>query len=502
MDALSLRPYQTDAITRLGTAWRQGYRAPVLVAPTGSGKTVIAAEIIRRCSEHGWRVLFVAPRQELISQAYDKLVAAGLRVNVVMAGDPRRDDFAKITLASVDTLHSRRLPTGEYQILDPDLIVVDEAHLFVTPIRAALLNHWPKARLLGLTATPARKDGRAMGLVFDKLIEVSTVADLTAGGFLTLGRYFSLGDPDLSRVRITAGDYNQKDLADVMGGTQIVGDVVATWLARAGNRRTVVFAVNVGHSVALANEFRAHGVAAEHVDANTPYAERSAIFDRFRSGETQVLTNCTLASYGFDLPELDCVVLARPTKSLVLYLQMLGRGLRPAPGKAHCLILDHAGVVRRFGFADEPRQWSLEGPVRDWRDDAPRSKGRDTPQQHGKLRDCPKCQAVFTGSQCPECGWFHRPKAVQIETLAGELVEIDEIRESDRERLKFFLQLRGEFDRRGKKPGAAAYSFREKFGDWPPREWNDLPAMQPGPEVQRWVKSRIIAYVKGRGRAA
>lgn len=462
----SLRPYQQDAIAGLGDAWRKGYRAPVLVAPTGSGKTVIAAEIIRRCAEHGWRVLFLAPRRELIDQAYEKMTAAGLAVNVIMAGDSRRDDFARVTVASVDTLHSRRTLDGEYRILDPDLIVVDECHLFVTHLRAALLSHWPKARLLGLTATPARKDGHALGLVFDHLIEVSTVADLTASGFLVPGRYFSIGDPDLSRVRVTAGDFNAKDLADVMGGPQIVGDVVSTWLARAGNRRTVVFAVNIGHSVALANEFKAHGVAAEHLDAHTPTNERKAIFHRFHAGETQVLTNCTLASYGFDLPELDCVVLARPTKSLVLYLQMLGRGLRPAPGKTHCMILDHAGVVRRFGFADEPRTWSLSGRVTDWRDDDQRNGGGA--HEPAKLRDCPKCQAIFSGSQCPSCGWFYRPKPMAVETLAGDLVEIDDVRETDRERMKFYLQLRGEFGRRRKKPGAAAYSFKEKFGDWPP----------------------------------
>jgi DNA repair protein RadD len=495
-----LRPYQTDAMARLGDAWRNGFRAPVLVAPTGSGKTVIAAEIIRRCADHGWRVLFLAPRRELIDQAYGKLTATGLAVNVVMAEDLRRDPFARITLASVDTLYSRRTPSGEYQILDPALIVVDECHLFVTALRATLLGHWPKARLLGLTATPARKDGRALGLIFDKLLEVSTVAELTADGFLVPGRYFSLGDPDLSRVRITAGDYNQKDLADVMGGPQIVGDVVGTWLARAGNRRTVVFAVNIGHSAALANEYKAHGVAAEHIDANTPTDERTSIFERFRSGETQVLTNCTLASYGFDLPELDCVVLARPTKSLVLYLQMLGRGLRPSPGKTHCTILDHAGVVRRFGFADELRTWSLNGRVTDWRDNVQRT-GRDTPRT-SKLRDCPVCQAIFTGGQCPACDWFHKPKGVQIETLDGELIEIDGIRETERERLKFYLQLRGEFEKRGKKPGAAVYSYREKFREWPPQAWNEYPVMVPGPEVTRWVKSRLIAFAKGRRRAA
>ena len=497
MTAPTLRPYQSLAVDRVESAWQRGRRAPLLVAPTGSGKTIIAVEIIRRAVDRGQRVMFLAPRRELIDQAYDKLTASGFWPNVVMAGDGRRSDFARVTIASVDTLHARRTPSGEYSILDPDLIVVDEAHLFVTPLRGGMLDHWPSARLVGLTATPARKDGRALGLIFDELIEVATVADLTEAGFLVPGRYFSLGDPDLSRVRITAGDYNAKDLAAAMNQPTLVGDVVATWLSRAGGRRTVVFATSISHSAALAGEFCSHGVAAEHVDANTPTDERRATFDRFRAGETQVLTNCTLASYGFDLPELDCVVFARPTKSLVLYLQMLGRGLRPAPGKHHCLILDHAGVVRRFGFADEPRPWSLEGRVTDWREDA---RDRDIPEA-ARLRDCPECKAVFSGSQCPECGWYRKPKGVHIETLAGELIEIDGVRDSDRDKLKFFLQLRGAFEIRGNKPGAAAYSFRDKFGDMPPRPWNDYPSMQPGPEVARWVKSRMREFANSMRRA-
>lgn len=496
----ALRPYQLDALPKIGDAWRRDHRAPLLCAPTGSGKTVLAAELIRRSVEHGWRVLFLAPRRELIDQAYDKLVASGIDVNVVMAGDTRRDDFSRVTIASVDTLHARKLRSGEYPVLAPDLIVVDEAHLFVTPLRAGILAHWPSARIVGLTATPARKDGRALGLIFDELIEVATVGELTDAGFLVPGRYFSLADPDLSRVKITAGDFNQKQLAEEMDRPHLVGDIVSTWLARAGGRRTVVFATNIAHSVSLTNEFRLHGVAAEHVDANTPTDERKAIFDRFRSGETQVLSNCTLASYGFDLPELDAIVLARPTKSLVLYLQMLGRGLRPAPGKEYCLVLDHAGVVRRFGFADEPRGWSLDGPVENWREDAQRN-GRDIPEPK-KLRDCLQCQAIFTGSQCPECDWYYKPKGVPVETLAGDLIEIDGIRESDRERLKFYLQLRGLCTKRGKKAGYAAYSYKEKFKEWPPREWNELPAMEPSAEIERWVKSRMIAFAKGRGRAA
>ena len=387
MSGRTLRPYQLEVLPHIGAAWRDGRRAPLLVAPTGSGKTVIAAEIIRRSVKHGWRVLFLAPRRELIEQAHDKLTAAGVDVSVVMAGDGRRNDFARVTVASIDTLHARRMPDGGYCVMDPDLIVVDEAHLFVTSLRAGLLTHWPKARLVGLTATPARKDGRALSMVFDELLEVASVAQLTADGFLVPGRYYSLSDPDLSKVRTTAEEWNARDLADAMDRPQLVGDVVSTWLARAGGRRTVVFASSISHSAGLANALRANGVAAEHVDANTPTAERTATFDRFRRGVTQVLTNCTLASYGFDLPELDCVVLARPTRSLVLYLQMLGRGLRPAPGKEHCLVLDHAGVVRRFGFADEPREWSLDGPVQDWRD-KPRNGDRDLPAETRRNRRC------------------------------------------------------------------------------------------------------------------
>ena len=496
MTAQILRPYQHDAVDQVELAWHRGRRAPLLAAPTGSGKTIIACELIRRAVDRGRRVLFLAPRRELIEQAVDKLEAAGIDTNVVMAGDSRRSSFARVTVASVDTLHARRMRDGGYPILDPDLIVVDEAHLFVTPLRAGIIGYWPKAKIAGLTATPARKDGRALALIFDELIEVATVGELTEQGFLVPGRYFSIGDPDLSRVKITAGDYNSHQLGEVMNRPTLVGNIVTTWLSRAGGRRTVVFATTIAHSAALANEFKAHGVAAEHVDANTPTEERHDIFERFRSGDTQVLANCTLASYGFDLPELDCVIVARPTKSMVLYLQMIGRGLRPAPGKTHCLVLDHSGVVRRFGFADEPREWSLEGRVTDWREEA-RRDGRELPEAK-TLRDCPECEALFTGAQCPSCGWYRKPKGIRVETLDGDLIEIDDVRESDQEKLKFFLQLRGEFATRGKRPGAAAHSYREKFGDWPPFSWNRYPEMVPGPEVARWVKSRMIAFAKSR----
>ena len=281
---------------------------------------------------------------------------------VHMAGrEDLEDPWATVTVASIDTALARILKRGRRPFPDPDLIVVDEAHLSITKHRQDLLDIWPEARLLGLTATPSRKDGKALGVIYDKLIEPITVEQLTEHGYLVPARYFSLSKPDLARVETLAGDYHQGQLSEVMAHPGLVADVVQTWLARGADRRTAVFATSIAHSTALAEVFQRAGVAAEHVDAGTQTSDRTAIFGRFSSGATQVLCNCFLAAYGFDLPDLACIVLARPTKSLVLYLQMLGRGLRTAEDKSDCLVLDHSGAVHEHGFAIDPRCWTLKG---------------------------------------------------------------------------------------------------------------------------------------------
>jgi superfamily II DNA or RNA helicase len=378
------------------------------------------------------------------------------------------------------------------------LIVVDEAHLSITKARLGLLGRWPDAIRVGLTATPIRKDGRALGLVYDDLIEVATPAELVVQSFLVPARYFSVSEPDLSRVGTVAGDFHQGQLNAAMNQAALVGDVVGHWLAHAGGRRTVVFATSIGHSVALAEQFRSHGVAAEHVDAHTPQGERDELFDRFRSGEAQVLTNCFLASYGFDLPELDCIVLARPTKSLMLYLQMLGRGLRPAPGKADCLVLDHAGNVHRHGFATDERCWTLAGSRSL---DAHEKRQNATPDE-AKMLTCPDCKCVFTGSRtCPDCGYYFAPKGRIVETVDGQLVEIGQYMARDQlEELEFYLQLRAISEERHYRAGFAAHRFKERFGRFPPFAWNAFPSVAPSMATRRWYKSRQIAFAKARER--
>lgn len=492
-----LRPYQQRAVEQLDTA---GSRGPLLVAPTGSGKTVIACALLGRAVDRGQRCLFVAPRRELIAQCSRHLTQAQVSHGLLLAGSEAQQNlYAPVQVASVDTLLSRLIRRKRLALPTFELLVVDEAHLSITAARRALLDLWPQALRIGMTATPTRRDGRALGVLYDRIVEPVSVAELVRSGYLVGGRYFSLSAPDLSRVRTVAGDFHQGELEAAVNQPRLVGDVVAHWLKHAASRRSVVFASGIPHSIALCEAFLRAGVAAEHVDAGTPQELRDATFERFRSGQTQVLTNCFLASYGFDLPELACVVLARPTQSLMLYLQMIGRGLRPADGKRDCLVLDHSGCVHRHGFADDERLWTLDGE----RALVERQKS-ESERREAKLLTCPECACVFAGARlCPECGYFFAPLGKEVRTLDGELVEVGaHLKPEQQDRRGFFAELRGIAAERGFKAGWAAYKYREKFGAWPPRSFEHTAAAQPSLTTRRWVKSRTIAWLKSREAAA
>lgn len=501
---MQLRPYQSRAIEALDQLLFMGVRAPLMVAPTGAGKTVIAAEIIRREQEK--RILFLAPRRELIHQTSAKLTAFGVPHGIILAGHRGMNLYSRVQVASIDTMISRVLRREKLKLLPFDMLVVDEAHIGLTDTRAELLGLWPEATIVGLTATPCRADGKAMGRVYDDLIEVASVAELTEQGYLVPGRYFSVSEPDLRKVRTTAGDYNRGDLGKAMNRPKLVGDIVEHWLKHAANRRTVVFATTIEHSAALATQFVMNGVTAEHVDANTPQTEREAIFARFSSGSTQVLTNCTLASVGFDLPELDCVVFARPTKSLALYLQMVGRGLRPAEGKKDCLVLDHAGCVQRFGFATEERFWTLHGTYA--QDERKVEALKKAKEEAGIVEiKCPECSFIFQSSrQCPNCGYCFPVKAKSMETREGDLIELGSKpkKTSEASQKDFYLQLVGYADIKGYSHGWAAHKFKEKFTTWPSWGWKEQAGkgggITPTPEVMRWIQSRMIAYRRAQAR--
>lgn len=490
----TLRPYQISAVNDLRASIIAGHRRPLLQAPTGSGKTIVAREITQAAVEKGSRVLFLAPRRELIFQTAAKLDAVGLPHGVLMAG-VNPDPTGRVQVASIPTLYSRCIKRN-HPLPPADLVLVDEAHLAITRSTLAVLDRYAGRPIVGLTATPARGDGRGLGEVFDDLVFGPSVAALVEGGFLVPQRYYAPYAPDLAGVRIRQGDYEVRGLAERLDNAKLVGDVVTNWLRLASDRQTVVFAINIAHSMHLCERFVEEGVRAEHLDANTPNQERSEILQRTVAGETQVLCNCFLLSYGWDCPPISCAVLARPTKSLVLFMQMVGRVLRPSPGKQDALILDHAGAVGELGFVDEEMPWSLDGKTKlGERLEEARKKEAKEPIT------CQQCHAVYSRQLvCPECGWKPERKGKPVDFLDGDLTEIKRGKRAKKrvytheEKRSWFSQLVRIGYERGYKNGWASNKYREKFGVWPTSKPG--PAAEVSPEVRSWVKSRQIAWAK------
>jgi DNA repair protein RadD len=310
-------------------------------------------------------------------------------------------------------------------------------------------------------------------------------------------RIYAPADPDLRGIKTAHGDYVESDLAKRMNRPDLVGGIVEHWLRLASDRPTVVFATGVAHSVAIRNDFRDAGVMAEHIDGTTPADERDAILRGLAEGKVDVVSNAMVLTEGWDCPAASCAVLARPTRQLGLYLQMVGRVLRPAPGKTDALILDHAGAVFQHGFPGDQIHWTL-------REDARAENLSQRTRSDGKaggVSTCPECKAVrLAGEPCPACGWRPRVRPQQIEVADGDLAAVDRNRIAKAatptrdEKIAFHRQLIGLACERGYKTGWASHKYREKFGTWP--ELRDPPPLPPEPATRAWVKSRAIAWAK------
>jgi DNA repair protein RadD len=416
---MQLRGYQDRAIDALRSAFQSGARAPLLCLPTGGGKTVIMATIAAQAAARGRHVLILVHRRELIHQTASKLAWAGLEHGVIAAGHPVTD--ARVQVASVQTL-MRRLSRITWT---PSLVIIDEAHHAAAGSWRQILEHWPNAYRLGVTATPCRLDGRGLSEAFDQLVTGPSVADLVFWGFLSPARIYA--PPvvaDLSGIRRRAGDYANDQAAAAMDRPTVTGDAIAHYQRLAEGQQAIAFCCNVAHAVSVCDAFKTAGIGAALLLGNTP--DRDQVVAQYAAGAVRVLVTVDVVSEGFDVPAASCAILLRPTQSLGLYLQQVGRVLRPAPGKDAAVILDHVGNVTRHGFPDDAREWSLaEGIVRGGRGTAAPS-----------VRTCPECFAAFKPAPiCPVCGAQCAPiKSRKIQQLAGELRELrrDEIRHQRR----------------------------------------------------------------------
>lgn len=408
---IELRPYQHAIIEEARAHLRAGTRRILIHAPTGSGKTVLTAAMLGKAAAAGRRSVFNVHRRELIQQSSRTFNAVGIKHAIVAAGFAG-DRRQTIQLASIQTL-ARRLD----MLHPPELVVWDECHHIAAKSWASVFRHWPNAVHIGLTATPQRLDGRGLDEYFDVMVQGPDTRTLIADGFLAPYKLYAPPGVDLTGLHTRMGDYVQSELAAAVDRPTITGDAVSHYRRHLGGKRAVAFCVSVKHSQHVAETFRAAGIPAAHVDGDTDVALRDQCIKAFERGDLLVLCNVDLFGEGFDLPSMEGVILLRPTQSLGLYLQQVGRSLRTSPGKARAVILDHAGNSSRHGLPDEDREWSLAG-----RDIGRRKEG----ERQVPIKTCPTCFAVVHPA-VTVCACGHRfvPEGRKVAEQEGDLVEVD-----------------------------------------------------------------------------
>lgn len=420
---IQLRDYQQSLITDIRERFRSLDRTVLVQLATGGGKTVTSAYMVKTAAERGRRCWWVVHRREIILQASRTFWSMEIPHSLVMGGNITDRD-AMVQVGSVQTL-ARRLG----KLPPPDLIIFDECHHMGASQYQQIYEACPRAQVVGLTATPWRLDGRGLGAWFDGMVQGPSVADLMERGALCDYKLFAPSTADTSAIATQGGDFKRDQLSKLMDKPSIVGDAVQHYQRIAPGKRAIVFAVSVEHSQNVAAQFRAAGIAAAHVDGSMDTGARDAIVRDFSEGTLQVLSNADLFGEGFDVPAVEAVILLRPTQSLSLHLQQIGRALRPAEGKPHAIILDHAGNAMRHGLPDDDREWSLE--------DRPKKKRGQ--KSEVPVKQCPKCFRVHAPQpSCPQCQYAYPFQSREVEQVEGtlEVVDLEAIRARKKQELK------------------------------------------------------------------
>lgn len=476
---MTLYPHQEDAIRRLSESIRSGHKRPVLMAPTGAGKTRIALEIIKRAREKGKRVMFVADRITLIDQTSEVFDGFGIGHGVIQGDHWRYDPDNPVQVASAQTLSRRK------NIPPADLVIIDECH-DVYKGTVALLKKWNRVPAIGLSATPFTC---GLGEIYDDLIVVASTGDLIKEGYLSDYVAYGPPGPDLSGVKVTAGDFNEGELSKKVNKKEIVGSVVNTWIKHGEDRQTVCFAVDVAHSKALEEAFLSNGISAAHIDAYTSPRDRLDVMRAHNDGSVKIVVNVGILTKGWDSPATSCIILARPTKSLMLHIQMMGRVLRRHDDKDKAVILDHGGNISRLGFPDDEMPQYLDNGERI---DPSEKKKKEQEKEEKAPKPCPNCFHLYIGSICPACG-FERKKQNKVVETSGKLAKLEKADKTTKE--QWYRELLGYARVKGYSDGWASHKYRAKFGVWPARKTGLYP-VTPGEEVKRYITSRNIAWAK------
>lgn len=478
----TLREDQTHAIAMLRASIASGCKRPLLQMPTGAGKTVVAAEIFRLARDKGKRCLFIVDAISLIDQTVKRFAEHGLHeVGVVQASHPLTDYSKPIQVASVQTLARRQVP-------DFDVALVDEAHRVYKAV-TWLMEDNPGKVIAGLSATPWTK---GLGNLYTDLLQPTSLQHQIDIGNLSPFTVYAPSHPDLSGVKVKAGDYDENDLSRVMGDETLIADVIQTWKAKADGLPTLCFCVDRAHAAAMQARFQHAGVPCGYIDGNTPREEREDVERQLNNGDIHVVTNVGCLTTGIDWA-VGCIILARPTKSPALAVQMIGRGLRVNPGIDQCVILDHTDTVLRLGFPTDINRETLCT--------AKKGEKQKQVQQGAEPKECPACHQLRKGGACP-CGHVPanrhsdlREGSGALEMLVGGRSEMAARKPKPSDKSRFYRELLGYCALKGKSSNFALAMFKNRFNEWPHRK-HDVQPSNPSPDTLSYIRSRQIAYAK------
>jgi DNA repair protein RadD len=427
---MQLRPYQSQAIERLRGEIRSGHRSVLLVLPTGGGKTVLALHMVRGHIANGGRVLFLTHRTELIKQAARTFIGGGMSdLRIIQAGKSVGSRDAPITIASIPTLATERWAPN---LPDASLVILDETQHVRSESWQRIAEHYRDSIRIGLTATPERADGKALGDIYTQIVVVRTVRELTDDGYIVPCSVFA------------PSEYRQ----------QLAADPADAYLEHGDGKRGIIFCATVQHARSVAESLSSRGIPAACVDGKISASERARHLARFRAGELRVVTNVAVLTEGFDDPGIEVCVLARACDHVGLYLQIVGRVLRPSPGKHDATLIDLRGAVHRHGLPDDDRTYSLDGEAIRQSDALP------------PLKQCKQCgYCGRTWRACPECGYTQRD--AELPEVRRERLRQVFANDSIDQRQAYFEKLTRHARECGYAPGWVAHRFRAKYGIWP-----------------------------------
>ena len=500
------RQYQESSLHALRSFHRKGIRRMILQSATGSGKTVTASFLIRGFAEKNnnlpWNekkyALFLANQRDLVFQASGKLNEFGIDHGIIMAGEEEKL-WESVQVASVQSFINRVTKDPMY-IKDFALIIVDECQGSICPTFKHVFEMFPDCTVIGLSATPCGPGGRGLGEVYQAIHQSIPIKELVSLGNLLPVTYYVPNTVDLSKMKVAKGkDYTEEQRGKIdkkVNTPKLIGNIFTQWKRICSDRQTIIYCNSISHSKSVSHFFCINGINAEHIDGNTKKEEREGISNRFKTRKTQVVCNCEVWTQGKDLPICSCIVVARPTKSLRLWHQMIGRGMRPYEdefGKQVDMIcIDHTGAFYELFPVDIEITWSLDGKEIAYQQNEKQKK-------ESKLIQCKECPRVFSGRiDCPDCGWKARSNGKPVEYIEADLEEAktptDKFTKEQKQR---FYSMALHYSRsKGYKDGWASNKFRERFNVWP--RSIEITPVEPDQAFLSYMKHLQIRWAKSR----